>query len=151
MGIVYEKSFKQYISLYTFIPIPLLVTALDEEIGITSPFCFSWCIQFSCVLNISSNSFAHIIHITVISYANYYISNYWQLDSLFNIWFNLTTKKIWNLCITGPWCGKFICNKWMSLKQRPVIWKVCPCHDIIMKIALLAVEQSYRLPPLPVK
>ena len=75
MGIVEvcEKNFKQYVFLYIFVPIPLLVTILNEGLGNTSPFSFSWWIQFSCVLNISSNSFTQIIHISVMLHDSYCI------------------------------------------------------------------------------
>ena len=56
------------------------------------------------------------------------VSNHQHIYNLFSNLFRLTTKKSWNLCVTGPMCGDCTGGKGL-VKGKPIPW-----YDVFVNV-----------------
>ena len=65
---------------------------------------------------------------TMLLHKHHGFSNHWQLHSLFKSLFSRTTKKIFDVCITGLAWGESTSDHWSSVD--PPHKNVFPCHHV---------------------
>ena len=71
-------------------------------------------------------------HITVTTHVHCSVSNHWRLDYLWNILFRLTSRRTSKLRASLAISEGNHQSPLDSPHKEPVMWKMCPCHDVIV-------------------
>ena len=70
-----------------------------------------------CIITGQKRTFIRLMVIAVTNHFCQGILNHWQLNSLFSSLCRLTTKNIWELCITGLLWEETTCDGWIPLTK----------------------------------